>query len=230
MKGIRHIAFAIALCTMAVGANQCSIPVVDNVRLDVTTEVVKLTSDFDRSVMIDVGGRFLIPDLDGAFIEITPGGGGKGSRPASISFGLDISNYSRDFNLVPVDSLPNGIPFPGTVTGPLLGWTIKNQPTQTMVAYIGIETGEIGFAAQLGAFDKVLPPGWLITIVYRDEETDEVVADVTLYGPAADQNGKIVRSGGAFVHAYIPTDFLPGGALEGEAFYLDTADTYEERM
>lgn len=229
MKGLRIFSIVALMATFALGASRCSTPIVDGVRLDITTTSVSIRSEFDKSVMIDVGGRFLIPDLEGAYLELVPGGGGGAeTRAAAIVFGVDLSQYARQFPITPVDSLPNGIPFPGTVEGPLLAWAIDTQASRTLVGYIGVETGEIGFAAQLGAFDKVLLPGSLITIVFRDEQTDEVVADVTLYGPQEDDSRRIIRSGGAFVHAFIPAEFLPGGMYEGQEYVIDTAGTYQE--
>lgn len=228
MKGLKLFAIFALLAGFAFGAGQCSTPVVDNVRLEVSTSAVALRADFDESVIIDLGGRFLIPDLEGGFIEIIPGGGGGESRAAGIAFGVDLSQYSREFPISPVDSLPNGIPFPRTVEGPLLAWTLDSAATRTMVAYIGLQSGEIGFTAQLGAFDEILLPGSLITIVFRDEETNEIVADVTLYGPQEDDQRKVVRSGGVFVHAFIPADFLPGGMYYGHEYVIDTAGTYVE--
>ncbi|OGQ35270.1 MAG: hypothetical protein A3F16_02925 [Deltaproteobacteria bacterium RIFCSPHIGHO2_12_FULL_43_9] len=228
MKGLKIFSIVALLAGFLVGAQQCSTPVVENVRLELTTSKVALRADFDDSVMIDIGGRFLIPDLEGGYIEIIPGGGGAGSRNAGIAFGVDLSQYSRQFPIAPVDSLPNGIPFPGTVEGPLLAWTIDAEANRTLVAYIGLQTGEIGFTAQLEAFDEILLPGSLITIVYRDEETNEIVADVTLYGPQQDIRGDVTRSGGVFVHAFVPAEFLPGGAYFGHEYVIDTAGTYIE--
>ena len=228
MKALRIFSIIALMTTFGLGAQRCSTPIVDGVRLDITATSVSIRSEFDESVLIDIGGRFLIPSLQGGYIELIPGGGGAGARAAAIAFGVDISQYAIDFPFQPVDSLPNGIPFPGTVDGPLWAWTLDSAATRTMVAYMGLETGEIAFAAQLSAFDNVLLPGSLITIVFRDEITNEVVADVTLYGPQEDANRRIIRSGGAFVHAFIPLEFLPGGMYEGQEYVIDTAGTYQD--
>ena len=228
MKGLRIFAVAALLTTFAVGAQRCSTPIVDGVRLDITGSSVSIRADFDKSVLIDVGGRILIPGLDSGYIELIPGGGSGTSNPAAIAFGVDLSQYANKFPIAPVDSLPNGIPFPGTVEGSLIAWTVDNRSMSTLVVYMGLETGEIGFTAQLSVFDKLLLPGSLITIVFRDDQTNEIVADITLYGPQQGSANKIIRSGGVFVHAFIPKDFLPGGQFEGQEYVIDTKGTYQE--
>lgn len=229
MKGIRYILFAAVLTTMTLGASTCGtqLPVLDNVQLEITEDFqVRLTQEFDQNVQIDVGGRFMIPDLPNGYIEIIPGGGATG-RAAAIAVGVDLSAYGTEFPLRPVNSLPNGMPFPGTWTGPMLAWVVDDAPNNSLVAYVGIETGELAFAAQLEVFDEILFPGSLISFLFRDDETGEVIADVTLYGPAVDGGGGITSSGGVAVHAYIDAEFLPGGEFEGEALTLETANKTE---
>lgn len=123
---------------------------------------------FELKEEVGVGGRFPIPDLEGAFLEIVPNNPAT-KAPAQIVLSVPRSQFENEkFKLRDPQALPDGRPLP-RVSGPLPAVAIQVPEWNNITFYLGPQVAAI-FTPSAAKFD----PDQEITVGISDNSNRQV--------------------------------------------------------
>lgn len=208
-----HVAlFGFSAATVMFGAcGGSGVELADMVKISVDQEekVAEVQVMLNDNVEVDAEGEIPIEKFGSiAFVQAGY------DTPAMIVLKANYGNYTGGLagHLGQASTLPNGGRFPSSVVPPLYFVEVPSQGTYQPIFYFAAEPYvQVGAALLLQAIGDRIPPGFVISQVFRDKQK-RPVASVSLFGPKLNEYGTVDIAGGLYFHANFGVkDALPDG-------------------